>query len=290
MLMDAAVIGCSACNPFDLRRKHSPPSFPPTTTTAATVAAVLLITSPFHHHRDDKRLILHVQPHKHSGFSHLTPLNFSNPHLHYNINDDGYGGGGGGGGSGDDGSNNFFHFDRNPFSLFPFHFIFSKEEHLCPISLPKHVYLLLISISASLSYFIFASSAALAKTDDLSSNHEEIVFEIRGGKRVELVPDYSKDEFIIPEHMWSWWSKGGKSKSLLNLTDVWMKCRDLATSLMLPEGFPESVTSDYLEYSLWRGVQGIAAQISGVLATQVVNFCYRLLPFSRMLWFCCLLR
>ncbi|KAI3789152.1 hypothetical protein L2E82_01940 [Cichorium intybus] len=38
--------------------------------------------------------------------------------------------------------------------------------------------------------------------------------------------------------------------------------------LMLPEGFPNSVTSDYLEYSLWRGVQGIAAQVSGVLATQ----------------------
>ncbi|KAF7126389.1 hypothetical protein RHSIM_Rhsim11G0035000 [Rhododendron simsii] len=37
---------------------------------------------------------------------------------------------------------------------------------------------------------------------------------------------------------------------------------------MLPEGFPHSVTSDYLDYSLWRGVQGIAAQISGVLTTQ----------------------
>ncbi|KAK6158546.1 hypothetical protein DH2020_005860 [Rehmannia glutinosa] len=119
-----------------------------------------------------------------------------------------------------------------------------------------------------LCYFIFSSSAARAKTDDLSRNHEEVLFEIRGGKRVELVPDYSKDEFIIPENMWSWWSKGGKSKSLLTLGDVWMKCRDLAMSVMLPEGFPESVTSDYLEYSLWRGVQGIAAQISGVLATQ----------------------
>ncbi|CAH1426212.1 unnamed protein product [Lactuca virosa] len=37
--------------------------------------------------------------------------------------------------------------------------------------------------------------------------------------------------------------------------------------LMLREGFPCSVTSDYLEYSLWRGIQGIAAQV-GVLATQ----------------------
>lgn len=102
------------------------------------------------------------------------------------------------------------------------------------------------------------------------------MFEIRGGRRAELVPDYSKDEFIVPENMWSWWSKGGNSTSPLTLGDVWMKCRDLATTLLLPEGFPESVTSDYLEYSLWRGVQGIAAQISGVLATQVINLLYRL--------------
>ncbi|XP_022637387.1 protein root UVB sensitive 1, chloroplastic-like [Vigna radiata var. radiata] len=38
--------------------------------------------------------------------------------------------------------------------------------------------------------------------------------------------------------------------------------------LMLPEGFPESMTSDYLEYSLWRAVQGVACQVSEVLATQ----------------------
>jgi len=42
--------------------------------------------------------------------------------------------------------------------------------------------------------------------------------------------------------------------------------------LMLPDGFPHSVTSDYLEYSLWRGVQGIASQISGVLATQALLY------------------
>ncbi|GFQ08342.1 protein root UVB sensitive 1 chloroplastic, partial [Phtheirospermum japonicum] len=78
--------------------------------------------------------------------------------------------------------------------------------------------------------------------------HCSIIYEdrIRGGKRVELAPDYSKDEFIVPENMWSWWSKG--------------------------EGYPESVTSDYLDYSLWRGVQGIAAQISGVLATQALLY------------------
>jgi len=38
---------------------------------------------------------------------------------------------------------------------------------------------------------------------------------------------------------------------------------------MLPQGFPHSVTFDYLDYSLWRAVQGIASQVSGVLTTQV---------------------
>ncbi|KAI3468525.1 hypothetical protein Pfo_025188 [Paulownia fortunei] len=264
-------MGCSACNPFSFPRQPSPPSFPPNTTSAAP--ATLLIASPFSHYRMDKRLILHVQARKHYRFSHFTPLNYSTPPLHYDINDNDRGGGGGSGGeggSGDDGSNNFFNFNRDPFFLLlsP---LFSKEEDSYSISLPKRVYLLFISVSASLSCFIFASSAARAKTDDLSRNHEEIVFEIRGGKRVELVPDCSKDEFIIPENMWGW-SKGGKSKSLLTLDDVWKKCMDLATTVMLPEGFPESVTSDYLEYSLWRGVQGIAAQISGVLATQALLY------------------
>ncbi|KAK6137221.1 hypothetical protein DH2020_029038 [Rehmannia glutinosa] len=267
-------MGCSACNPFSLPHLPHPLSFPPTATTSVS-DATLLIASAFRQYRTDKRLILHVQAHKHNRFSHFTPLNYSNSLLHCNINDDNSGGGGGSGGdggSGDDGNNNFFNFNRRPSFLLPFHFIFSQEEDSYSICLPKHVYLLLISLSASLGYFILSSSAARAKTDDLSRNHEEVLFEIRGGKRVELVPDYSKDEFIIPENMWSWWSKGGKSKSLLTLGDVWMKCRDLAMSVMLPEGFPESVTSDYLEYSLWRGVQGIAAQISGVLATQALLY------------------
>ncbi|KAL0312346.1 UNVERIFIED_CONTAM: protein root UVB sensitive 1, chloroplastic [Sesamum radiatum] len=258
-------MGCAAGNPFSL--PHQPPllSLPPPPT------GTVLFTSPFRHRRSDKRLVLNVQAHKHNRVSHFTPLNCSAPSRDNNNNNNS-GGGGGGGGSGDDGSSNFFNFNRNPCFLLPSHFVFTGEEDSFSLSLPKHVYLLLISASASLSYFIFACSEARAKADDLSRNHEEIVFEIRGGRRVELVPDYSKDEFVVPETMWSWWSKRGNSKSSLTLEDVWMKCRDLATRMLLPEGFPESVTSDYLEYSLWRGVQGIAAQISGVLATQALLY------------------
>ena len=50
------------------------------------------------------------------------------------------------------------------------------------------------------------------------------------------------------------------------------ECREVFMRLMLPEGYPESVTSDYLEYSVWRSVQGVAAQVSSVLATQVSEF------------------
>ncbi|KAL6533668.1 Protein root UVB sensitive 1, chloroplastic [Orobanche hederae] len=264
-------MACSACNPLSL---PLPSSFPPTTTR--------LFASPFsfRHHLTCRRLILHVPEHKPNRFPHFTPLTNSasclSCHMSYG-NHGGAGGSGGdsggiGGGGGDGWSNNFFNFNRNASSLLPLHYIFGKEEDSCPIFLPRHVYMLLVSLSASLSYFIFSSSAARAKTEGLSDDNEEVLCEIRGGKRVELVPNYSKDEFIAPENVWSWLSKGGRSKSLLNLGDVWMKFRDLAASLMLPEGFPESVTSDYLEYSLWRGVQGIAAQISGVLATQALLY------------------
>uniref|UniRef100_A0A2P2II66 Protein root UVB sensitive 1ic-like n=1 Tax=Rhizophora mucronata TaxID=61149 RepID=A0A2P2II66_RHIMU len=42
--------------------------------------------------------------------------------------------------------------------------------------------------------------------------------------------------------------------------------------LLLPDGFPHSVSPDYLDYSLWRGIQGVASQISGVLATQALLY------------------
>ncbi len=37
----------------------------------------------------------------------------------------------------------------------------------------------------------------------------------------------------------------------------------------LPEGYPESVSDDYLTYQIWDTVQAFASSISGSLATQV---------------------
>ncbi|XP_078169227.1 root UVB sensitive-like protein (Protein of unknown function, DUF647) [Carex rostrata] len=52
----------------------------------------------------------------------------------------------------------------------------------------------------------------------------------------------------------------------------WRQCRDTVVGLMLPHGYPHSVSADYMEYSLWRGVQGIASQVSGVLSTQALLY------------------
>ncbi|KAF3336222.1 Protein root UVB sensitive 1 [Carex littledalei] len=52
----------------------------------------------------------------------------------------------------------------------------------------------------------------------------------------------------------------------------WRQCRDTVAGLMLPHGYPYSVSADYMEYSLWRGVQGIASQVSGVLSTQALLY------------------
>ncbi|CAA2956333.1 root UVB sensitive 1, chloroplastic [Olea europaea subsp. europaea] len=175
------------------------------------------------------------------------------------------GGGGGGGGRGDGWNNNFFNFNQYPFFLFPFYSKFEKQHDPFASAVQGHIYLFLVSASASISYFVLSSSEAQAKTTD----NEGIVCEIKGGKKVELVQDYEKDEFIVPKTIWSWdWGSRGKNSNISSFEDVWMKCREFVFSLMLPEGFPASVTSDYLDYSLWRGVQGIASQISGVLATQ----------------------
>ena len=37
----------------------------------------------------------------------------------------------------------------------------------------------------------------------------------------------------------------------------------------LPEGYPDSVSDDYLTYQIWDTVQAFASSISGSLATQV---------------------
>ncbi|KAF8052883.1 hypothetical protein N665_1495s0014 [Sinapis alba] len=110
-----------------------------------------------------------------------------------------------------------------------------------------------------------SAAFAIAKAPELESNggdrEKETVWEVRGSKRKRLVPDFVRDEFVSEEPVF-------ELSSSLTPENLLAQCRNLLTQFLLPEGYPNSVTSDYLDYSLWRGVQGIASQISGVLATQ----------------------
>ena len=44
----------------------------------------------------------------------------------------------------------------------------------------------------------------------------------------------------------------------------------LARQVLLPEGYPESVSPDYLQYQLWDTAQAAASSVSGSLATAAV--------------------
>ncbi|CAH9077579.1 unnamed protein product [Cuscuta europaea] len=184
-------------------------------------------------------------------------------------------GGGNGGGSGGDWWNDFFNFDKSRFFLLPFCCVFTNEnDAFASITSCKPLLLLLVSVSSSITCCLILASLVQAKTN-ANENDTEILYEIRGGRRVKLVADHSKDEFVDPKQAFPWCLMDSKSKStsFRNITtNLWMQCRNISMNLMLPEGFPDSVTSDYLEYSLWRGVQGVAAQISGVLATQALLY------------------
>ncbi|KAJ6427270.1 hypothetical protein OIU84_022795 [Salix udensis] len=112
----------------------------------------------------------------------------------------------------------------------------------------------------SSSIVLQLASSAVARTQQ---EEGEEVWEVKGSNWAKLVPDLSKDEFVVSPT---------SSSSLFSVNDLWSHCTTLFVRLMLPQGFPQSVTSDYLDYSLWRAVQGVASQISGVLATQALLY------------------
>ncbi|XWS49350.1 hypothetical protein CRYUN_Cryun13aG0156300 [Craigia yunnanensis] len=129
----------------------------------------------------------------------------------------------------------------------------------------SHSYPFLLFLSSLFACFCPSElSSALARTNG-DAMEDDIVWEVRGSKWTKLVPDFSEDAFVASNGI------SNLTKSL-SLSTIWWQCRDLVMRLLLPEGFPDSVTSDYLDYSLWRGVQGVASQISGVLATQALLY------------------
>lgn len=50
------------------------------------------------------------------------------------------------------------------------------------------------------------------------------------------------------------------------------KMNDLLTKLFLPDGYPATVTSEYLSFSKWRGVQNLASAVMAVVSTEALLF------------------
>ncbi|KAH9607517.1 hypothetical protein KSS87_017447 [Heliosperma pusillum] len=139
---------------------------------------------------------------------------------------------------------------------------------------PRQLVLCLLSFLGLLGSFHmdFASAIERSNENGEEMSGEEVVWEVKGGKRTKIIPDPSKDEFVVVPSSFISSRKedmdNGDLSPSAGLPNLWLLSKDIVFRLMLPEGFPDSVTSDYLDYSLWRGVQGIASQITGVLATQ----------------------
>ncbi|GLT77020.1 hypothetical protein SLA2020_486460 [Shorea laevis] len=180
----------------------------------------------------------------------------------------------GGGSSGDDNNNNNNGGWNNPFysegswwwnddSSGP-HNPFLFFLLICSSMLCCFCHLQLAKSALARTTTTTSASTSLEESESLESLS---VWEVRGGKWTKLIADFFKDAFVVEQPG----TGTGSTRSFVP-ERLWLRCRDLFMGLMLPDGFPHSVTSDYLEYSLWRGVQGIASQISGVLATQALLY------------------
>ncbi|KAI3900067.1 hypothetical protein MKW98_000967 [Papaver atlanticum] len=118
-------------------------------------------------------------------------------------------------------------------------------------------------------FWAFQFTWALATIAD--KEEDNAIWEVRGGKWIRLLPDPSQDAFIVASDDET--NLSFQSLAHLGFFNFFQsQCRQLFIQLMLPEGYPSSVSNDYLEYSLWRAVQGIASQISSVLSTQALLY------------------
>lgn len=41
-------------------------------------------------------------------------------------------------------------------------------------------------------------------------------------------------------------------------------------SAFLPEGYPQSVSDDYLEYQFWDSIQALCSSVTGLLSTRAI--------------------
>ncbi|RLM66642.1 protein root UVB sensitive 1, chloroplastic [Panicum miliaceum] len=134
-----------------------------------------------------------------------------------------------------------------------------------------------------LLFLLLQSGAASALAEALGATGDDAgaAWEVRGGARTRLVPDPTWTSYLIAGDDGSKREEGdakggGSSVDVAalrrQLERSWRRCTDVAVQLLLPDGYPHSVSNDYLNYSLWRAVQGVASQISGVLSTQALLY------------------
>ncbi|KAH7424728.1 hypothetical protein KP509_11G021800 [Ceratopteris richardii] len=110
----------------------------------------------------------------------------------------------------------------------------------------------------------------------------DAVFEVQGGTWTRILIDYEKDEFIIDpvkESKRDAFSKDQHGSDIrdrpfevISLSRATKQCLDFLKSVLLPDGYPECVTADYFDYTIWRMIQTIASQINGVLTTQALLY------------------
>nr|XP_022344974.1 RUS1 family protein C16orf58 homolog isoform X1 [Crassostrea virginica] len=58
--------------------------------------------------------------------------------------------------------------------------------------------------------------------------------------------------------------------STIDLSPKWTSISQFFTVVFLPQGYPESVSSDYLQYQIWDTIQAFASSITGTLAAQAM--------------------
>jgi len=116
-----------------------------------------------------------------------------------------------------------------------------------------------------LLFLLLQSGAASALAEALGATGDDAgdVWEVRGGARTRLVPDPTWTSYLIAGDDGSKREEGdangaGSSVDVAalrrQLERSWRRCTDVAVQLLLPDGYPHNVSSDYLKYSLWRAV------------------------------------
>lgn len=147
-----------------------------------------------------------------------------------------------------------------------------------------------------LALFLLQQQTALALSGAKAEDARKGIWEVSGGRWKYLVPHPERDEYVVAtvknseEEALAYEElvakkKGeavnGEEKEAVRqhhvqqgVQSVVTRFVELGKQLLLPDGYPQSVTDDYMEYTLWRMGQVIASQISGVLTTQVCKFSF----------------